>query len=196
MWTERRSVMTLLGTFALIGAGFMLLAWPPYKNAAAINRTIDIVHMRVQNHEQEMESLQSLAKNLNAMKATVESDLRAIPGQTDMASLIKALTVEVDHLVVYDQTFSTGKVQSIMGVSDGGVLALPLTIDMDATFAVVFDVISRVERMSDLVRVAKVQVERHADHDHLVRATIELDAAFEVAPPRMPEGEPEKGAKR
>lgn len=160
--------------------GFIFLAWPKYRRATDMNRQIETVKMRVANERAELQMLESVARELKAIKESVERDLRRIPDSTDMATLITALTVPADGYTVLDQTFNRGRVRAIPTVEDGSLYSLPLIIEMTATFDRVYALIEAVEQIPDLVRVTSVRVERHPKHENMIQATINLDAVFEV----------------
>ena len=191
MSTENKGRVSLAAAFAVIIAAFFVVAWPPYRNTAAMNHTIETVHHRVQNQEHELKSLKALARRLSSIQTTIEHDLREIPTSTDMAFLITALTVEVDQVTVYDQTFRTSKVRPLNSVEDGSIFVLPVAIDMDATFAVVSELLTKVEHMRRLVRVSNLLIEKHPTYEHLVRATVDLELVFE--PPLENDNDHESG---
>ena len=51
-----------------------------------------------------------------------------------MAALMTALTIPADGVSVLDQTFNRGKIRPVDTVEDGSLYALPLIVDMDASF--------------------------------------------------------------
>jgi len=176
----------VLGT----AAGFFVLAWPEYRRAAATNTRVQAIRDRISRSAEETEVVRGLAQDLIDTRRRYENELKHIPAQPGMADLMTALSVPVDGVDVVDQTLTVGSGGPVAQVEDESLHALPLTIDMIATFDLVFDVLKTAEDMNRLVRVASVRIERDGERADLVSATIELEAIYEV--PAKPTDEDEE----
>jgi hypothetical protein len=100
-----------------------------------------------------------------------------------MASVIRKLSLPVDKVTVHDQTFTAGTATSaIPGHSEVTTMAMPLTVEMQATFDSVFAMVRAAESMSRLVRVSSVRVlcKREKDEEPpVLTASVGLEAIFE-----------------
>ncbi len=106
-----------------------------------------------------------------------DTECKEIPGSPDIAGLISQLSVEVDGRRVRDQRFTAGQPAAVGG-RQTALQTTPLTVDMEATFDSVFDLVGRVESMARLVRVKSIRVvcqrEAETDDQPLVKATMDL----------------------
>ncbi|MCL4209672.1 MAG: type 4a pilus biogenesis protein PilO [Phycisphaeraceae bacterium] len=182
MWIDRKfllSAAVMLGAFAL---GAVVLAAPQYRAARDAAGTIRSVRQRLATGSESAAGLREMQERLARERQAFESSARTIPASADVASIIRALNRPIDGVQVLDQTFNAGRTPTpVPRVDDGSLSSLPLTIDMVATYDVVHDLLRSVESMPRLIRIASVRVERLADSEHVVKATILLDVIFEPA---------------
>lgn len=176
-----RNLIVAAGVMAMmVGLGIAVLVVPQYRAARVAADTIRTVRQRLSTGAESAAGLSALQATLDQERRAFESGARLIPMSPDIASIIRALNRPVDGIQVIDQTFNAGRTPTpVPRVADGSLSSLPLTIDMVASYDVVHELLQHVERLPRLVRIASVRVERLADADGLVKATILLDVIFE-----------------
>ena len=113
------------------------------------------------------------------------SVLRAIPATPDQAHLMRMLALG-SSADVGTQTIVAGDALPATNGPAAGLKAVPITIEMRASFAKVIELLLRAEGDRRLVRPIGVEITRTADAKSddavpLVDARIELDAVYGVA---------------
>jgi DNA-binding LacI/PurR family transcriptional regulator len=133
--------------------------------AAALDRT---------KYELIIYSVESLAQ--------LEEYLTMLPVSRRLDGLI-VLSLPIDARTVRDQTFTAGSPSAAAAGEDFPELAVPLTVDMEATFDSVFALIRIAEQMDRLVRVASVRMAADRTEDleetPVLTATIGLEVIYE-----------------
>jgi hypothetical protein len=137
--------------------------------------------------------LESATKERDDLRARVEAArvasravLRAIPAQPDQASLMRMLAVETKPTVLM-QTINAGDPVTASPREELTFSAVPIKVEMVATFPEIMGLLSRVEGGDRLVRPIRITLEKQAKRDNrreadwdspFVRATIDLDAVY------------------
>ncbi|MFM7051152.1 MAG: hypothetical protein ACKOYN_03335 [Planctomycetota bacterium] len=123
---------------------------------------------------------------LERVVANVRSTVRAIPTEPDQAHLMRMLSVGASD-EVGSQTIVAGDPVPAINADSTPFQAVPVTVEMEATFARVMQVLARAERDARLVRPLHVSILRPADGGNgstakegprFVDAKIELDVVF------------------
>lgn len=124
--------------------------------------------------------------DLDRMVANVRSTVRAIPAEPDQAHLMRMLSVGASD-EVGSQTIVAGDPVPAINADSTPFKAVPVTVEMEATFGRVMQVLARAERDARLVRPLHVSILRPADGadgkkgeegPRFVNAQIELDVVF------------------
>ena len=114
----------------------------------------------------------------------VREKFNVIPPAPNIAGLMRRLSLPVDGRTVLDQTFTAGSPIHAGGGESTNEEAMPLTVDIEATFDSVFALIRRAETMDRLVRVVSVRMVADRKHDDreepLLTATVGLEAIFDA----------------
>jgi hypothetical protein len=128
---------------------------------------------------------------LDEVRLRADRVLRAIPTTPDQAHLMRMLALG-SSADVGTQTIVAG---DALPATNGaaGLKAVPITIEMRASFAKVIELLCRAEGDRRLVRPIGVEITRTADAKSddavpLVDARIELDAVYGVADAKSPAG--------
>ena len=149
----------------------------------------------------QLDALSAEREQLRADLATARIEaarvLREIPGESEQGArtgaLMRALAVAAGR-AVGPQTKNAGDPVPAL-VSDSPFRAVPLTVEMQASFARVMEILARAESDGRLVRPIRVEIARPVDRSGrsvddrsaddaasgFVDATIELDAVYEIA---------------
>jgi hypothetical protein len=133
-------------------------------------------------------------------RAAAARVLRMIPAAAEQAHLMRMLAVGADD-GMGTQTIVAGDAVPATPSGNGALHAVPVTIDMKATFARVMEVLVRAEGDRRLVRPIRIEIERPSEEkgargaapsDNLVEARIELDAVYGSAGVPQQQGEGER----
>ena len=137
--------------------------------------------------------LESATKERDDLRARVEAArvasravLRAIPTHPDQASLMRMLAVETKPTVLM-QTINAGDPVIASPLEELTFSAVPIKVEMVATFPEIMGLLSLVEGGDRLVRPIRITLEKQAKRDNrreadwdspFVRAMIDLDAVY------------------
>ena len=181
------SSIALLGaSLAAIGAVIGFVAYPAVRKAEA--RALERGRLfgraaQIDAVTRERDALKSRVEDAQAASRTV---LRSIPAVTDQASLMRMLAVNTSHDVL-TQVINAAESVPASPSPRSPFRAVPVTVEMVATFPEVMKLLTRAEGSDRLVRAIKLTIEkqpkrenrREADWDSpFVKATLELDAVY------------------
>jgi hypothetical protein len=179
--------LALVGLVIVIALMGCLLVWPNYRRATTVRQQVSDLNSRIKSFGSQTEEKQRLEAQLKITQSRVNNDLKLIPESADLATLIRKLSQVVDRVRVIDQTFTAGTPGEAIIGSQSSMQAMPLTVDMQATFDSVFALLQNAESIDRLVRVNSVRVmckrdEKNAVIDGdvpIVKATVGLEAIFD-----------------
>lgn len=130
-----------------------------------------------------------IRERVESAQASSQSVLRQIPDATDQAALMSMLALETGSSVL-SQTVTAGEPVPATPRSKESLKAVPVTVEITATFDEVMGLLARAENDRRLVRAIRVEMEKATRPDNrrdidwdspFVRATIELDAIYGAA---------------
>ena len=187
-----------------------LFIYPNYRKAAGIRAQVRELQHKMDDLDGQTNEVERLAREVRDLRMRMDAELKEIPATADMANLMQKLSQPVDYVNVISQNLTTGSAaDALIGLdpavptranaasSGGGMKAMPLTVDMEATFESVFALIQSAESVKRLVRVASVRINCKRDEKSpqasSVRATIVLEAIFD--PPAAIEAAVAEGGK-
>ncbi|MFN5495362.1 MAG: hypothetical protein ACK5C3_02145 [bacterium] len=183
-------------SFALLGASLAafglvigFVAYPALRKAEA--RAIECGRLlgraaQIDSATKERDALKDRVQQVQRASQTV---LRSIPPTTDQATLMRMLAVETSPHVL-TQVINAGESVPASPGPRMPYRAVPVSVEMIATFPEVLELLTRAEGSDRLVRAIKLTIEkqpkkenrREADWDSpFVRATLELDAVYGTA---------------
>lgn len=186
MWNSRHILMTVVGPVAVLAAGVGFAVWPTYSRAQELRTEVRTLEAKVERLDQATSQVEQLAEDLGSVQQQINNDLKIIPDQADIASIIRNLSLPVDGDTVVDQTFTTGASNPAVADDDAATVELtPLTVDLKANFDSVFALIRAAESMDRLIRVSRLRVECDRDKDvrdlngnPLLTASVGLEAIY------------------
>ena len=170
---------------AIVGLGGLLLVWPAYRDAASIDRRVHDLRRKGENYDAQAREIARLTTELDELHEVIKEDLKRIPESSDIAGLMRVLSLPVDDVHVRDQTFTAGTVKEAVAGTELPTRVQPLTIEMHARFDAIFALIRSAESMDRLLRISAVNItcDRRRDEDQpFATASIVLEAVFD--PPR------------
>jgi Tfp pilus assembly protein PilO len=176
--SQGRSLAMATVILALLCAG--VAGWfigPNYAEAAAARREITQLQAKIAGLESHASAVDALRDQCLLLRRQLQTECKSIPPSADLAGLIRALSQDVDRLNVMDQTFTAGspslafdqpstvngqrpaaESRSLNADRPTSLHTMPLTIDMDASFASTFALLRQVEALPRLVRVNSVRI--------------------------------------
>jgi hypothetical protein len=175
-----------LGVLTLGGA---LLVWPRYLAMSEIRTETAKLQGKIEDLSGLSSEVERLARELEDARRIVLTDLKSIPEAPDVARIMHRLSLPADGSTVLNQEFTAGSMVEISAGESGGARAIPLTVDMRATFDAVYALIRSAEQLDDLVRVSSIRLA--ADRagveaeSPMLLATVGLEVLGEL-PPAQP----------
>lgn len=127
-----------------------------------------------------------IRERVESAQAASRAVLREIPAIMDQAALMSMLAVETGSSV-QSQNVTAGEPVPATPRSKEGFKAVPVTVEITATFDEVMGLLARAENDRRLVRAIRVEIEKTTRADNrrdtdwdspFVRAKIELDAIY------------------
>ncbi len=188
MSSSRHLAFAILSLLAVVTLGGVLLVWPSYREAARHNRRTVLLHQKGENYDAQARRIATLTKQVEQMTHRMETELKAIPETPDIADLMRRLSMPVDGVHVYDQTFTAGDPREAVPGGDLPILVQPLTVEMDARFDSIFALTRLAESMDRLLRVSsiKIAVDRTNTQDTVASASIVLESVFDPPQREVP----------
>ncbi len=183
MSSKRHLTMAILSLVAVVALGGVSLVWPSYREAARHNRQTTLLHHKGENYDVQARRIASLTKQLDELTNRVDTGLKVIPETPDLAGLMRRLSMQVDGVHVFDQTFTAGDPRDAVPGGDLPVRVQPLTVEMDAGFDSIFALMRLAESMERLLRISSVSisVDRKSRENEaaIARVAIVLESVFD-----------------
>ncbi len=183
MLSNRQLALALVGLVILAAVGAALLVWPNYQKARDIDEEIARLHEKIKVKSIGNQALARLARKVNRATELRDAECKRIPPAPEIAELVEFLSREVDRRDVRNQRSTAGDPVSAVIGEQVGVLATPLTVDMEATFDSVFRLIRAAETTDRLIRVGRVRIYRDRDEktdgSPFVQASVGLELVYE-----------------
>ncbi|MHC4082211.1 MAG: type 4a pilus biogenesis protein PilO [Planctomycetota bacterium] len=174
--------MAILTLAVVVGLGGLLLAWPAYREAAALDRQTQELRAKGERYDLQAEQIKQLKADLDEATRRVETRLKQIPETPDIAGLMRVLSLAVDETNVRDQMFDAGDPKGAAPGSELSAQVTPLTVELKARFDAVFALLRAAESMDRLLRVSSLRVvcNRPNDGDDaFTEATVVLEAVYD-----------------
>lgn len=209
MPSDRNLLIAGAGVTMAIGLTAVLFIWPNYSSAASSLREVQDLQSKMELLEGQVRAIETLESEVQRVQQHIDTSMKLIPEAPDIASVIRKLSQEVDRVTVVDQTFTAGTPcealagqGSVPGSSSAkaaaasarsasaashetAMQAMPLTVDMVASFDSMFALIRNAESLNRLVRVTSVRAALStAKHDPvpgappLLKAAVGLEAIY------------------
>lgn len=183
---QRKMLFAAIGLVlaaALMGA---FVIWPNYRTATIVKKQVYELNARIARFGRQTDEKNVLESELGQAENRVNHELKTIPETPDVAALIRKFSQHVDRVRVLDQTFTAGTTGDALIGSKSTVQAMPLTVDMHATFDSVFALVQNAESIDRLVRVSSIRVACKRDEKlpleadlTIVKASILLESIFD-----------------
>jgi hypothetical protein len=196
MTDKQHLLATCIVSLVVLVLGCALLVWPARRDARETRTKIAKLEKKIESFDEAHEAVDRLSVELEESRRYAAEQLKSIPRTPDVAQLMRRLSMPVDGRHVLDQTFTAGSAHpAVAGTAeDFTEQALPLTVDMQASFDSVFALLRLSESMDRLVRIASVRlvsgrVSEQASsrssaptrNDDLLMASVGLEVIYEPA---------------
>jgi Tfp pilus assembly protein PilO len=196
MTDKQHLLATCIVSFTVLTLGCALLVWPARRDARETRAEIAKLEKKIESLDEAHAAVDRLSAELEESRRYAAEQLKAIPRSPDVAQLMRRLSMPVDGRHVLDQTFTAGSAHpAVAGTGeDFAEQAMPLTVDMQASFDSIFALLRLSESMDRLVRIASVrlisgrvseQTAMRSDapprHDDLLTASVGLEVIYEPA---------------
>jgi hypothetical protein len=186
MRSLRTSAMLLGVSVAVLGLAIWKVAIPAFEEGE--RRMLEAGRLLALGSQEAAlrKECEAARGELERTLARVRTTVRAIPSEPDQAQLMRMLAVGADE-DVGNQVITAGDPVPATTSDASPFRAVPVTVEMESTFARVMQVLARAERDVRLVRPIHVSIVRPADAagdakqgeaSRFVNARIELDAVY------------------
>ncbi len=182
MSSSRHLGVAILMLVLIVGLGGLLLVWPSYREAGGIDLQIQELRKKGENYSLQSEEITKLTTELEALNHRIDTGLKVIPDSSDIAGLMRVLSLPVDGVHVRDQTFTAGPAREAVVGAKLAAQIQPLTVDMEARFDAVFALMRVAESMDRLLRISSVNIvcdRRQNENQPYAKASVVLEAVFE-----------------
>lgn len=172
--------MVLAGTVVVSAALAWFSIWPNWAEASDKARHADVLAEKVGSLDEAQRALEAATARLSDARSLKDSICLDVPASADVAGLMQRLALDIDGRHVRDQTFTV--VDGPANETDR-FKALPLRVEMESSFASVWEVLERIERLGRLVRVSGLDVvlanpDEPSDVDPTLQASLSLDVIY------------------
>ena len=175
--------MAIFWLVLVVGLGGLLLVWPAYRSANDLDRQSAVLRDKGENYDLQARRIATLTTQLDEIRHRVDSGLKLIPDSSDLAGLMRTLSLPVDGVYVHDQTFTAGDVREAVPGGEISARVQPLTVEMVARFDTIFTLMREAESMARLLRIASVSIvtDNRPEFEDLAvaKASIILEAVFD-----------------
>jgi Tfp pilus assembly protein PilO len=178
----RKTILAVGGMVALLVVGVAFLAWPAYRDALQIRSQTQQLLEKSQRLQGDTRVVTRLAERVRNLRTHVERDLKVIPDEPRIAEMMRRLSLPVDGITVRDQTFAAGSPKPASTQHEVPFNAVPVTVELDASFDAIFSLLRATESTPQLIRVHSVHIERSAEEgksqvpSDWLHATLSLEA--------------------
>ena len=176
--------MLLLASVVLLG--FMaarFLVHPLHARADDVNRDYEELLARVDGWPGKDAVLAPLRSELSRRTSMMETEQRPVPARPDLAGLIRQLSLDIDGTRVIDQTFAAGRRGPAATAAPETWRSVPLTMELVSEYDALNELLLRIERSPDPIRITRLSVERidgAVSGRAIARATLVLDAVYRI----------------
>jgi hypothetical protein len=186
--SNRNLVWAVVGVVALAAIVAWVIIWPNYREAAEVKQRIVELERKIAGHGEQSIAIASLSSEVNNARRRMETELKVMPASPDVADLIRKLSLPVDGANVIDQTFTAGSPVDVNIGDAGSAKAMPLMVELAATFDSVFALLRSAESMDRLLRIASVKVVCKRTDDKItdipvLQASLGIEAIYEPIVP-------------
>ncbi len=179
-------MLAVLLLVALASLGGLTLVWPCYRDAAEISRQAEDLRRKGEQPHDKAAEIAALAAEQEALDRRIHTEFKLVPESADLAGLMQSLSIPVDRMRVSHQTMLSGEPREAAPGSTKA-MAQPLTVEMQARFDAVFQLLQTIEMLPRLLRVSSVSIiceggQDQGDTRPLAKATVIVEAIYEPAP--------------
>lgn len=206
MSSNRQIFLGGAGLTVLVAVMAWLFIWPGYRDARGFRVQVEILCGKIAGLEDGHREVGRLKEQVDEAGRLVGERCKEIPASPEVAELIRKLSLPVDGVSVTDQTFTAGSAEAIdaSGLEGWTFWAMPLKVEMSATFESIYALLRAAESMNQLMRVSSLKVickrdEKSsapvaapgADVSPMLNASVGLEAIYD--PPADADGYEKEG---
>lgn len=186
---SRSSILMLASSTAALGAVVGFVVYPTLRKADERATEAGRLLGRAAQLSAATRERDEMRDRVEASRAASREVLRSIPTTTDQAALMRMLAVETGG-DVQTQVINAGEAVPATPVASSPYKAVPVSVEMTATFPEIMNLLARAEGGERLVRAIKVTIEKPPKRDNrrdadwespFVKANIDFDAVFGAA---------------
>lgn len=185
--SDSRHIMVAIGLFlAVLVLGGMTLVLPNAREVRDIRDRMANLQIRSEGVEQTAVMVEQLSRMMTDATRMIDSELKQIPEEPGIASMIRRLSLAIDGVTVLDQTFNVGTTAEPLPTTHPTIRAVPVTMEMKSTFESIDAVLRSIETMDRLVRLRSIRirtVEDRVNHhgEPIIETALVVESVYEEA---------------
>ena len=142
-----------LGWVVLVILGVFVGVFPRLRALDRLDQEASSLSGQASRSDAGASKLAQLNERLARARATVQTRVRPIPHDADVAGLIRTLTTELDDLGMTEREITTGAPKDI-----GDAMSAPMSVRMTGPFLGVYQAVRWIETLPRLVRITRVTI--------------------------------------
>lgn len=173
MRIERDQVLLVAAILAVMVAFGVFGYMPLRNNRQEAKERIDVYKAQLASDLAGAKQLPKLREEVEALRSALAGAQRDVPTQSELASLLRTLSSELDRQSVTDKEVQTRPIQE---GTDYHVL--PVSLRFTGTFGAVYGFVKQIESMPRLIRIDRLELVSAPDGAGRLTARIELSTFF------------------
>lgn len=183
MLANRSLLIGIGAVMVVLVLGVTMIVWPNYRRASDHDHRVEELLSKIEGLSGKSEEVERLADELEERRRVIETELKYIPESPDTVELFRRLSINVDGVTVRDHEITGGSETFVLNDDEATVRAVPLTVELEATFDSIYAVIRAAETMDRLVRITSLNIAAERDRletgDELLTASVGMEAIYD-----------------
>lgn len=173
---RKRTIQLGAGLVAFAAIGIIAEAVPTWRRVQKLGMRCEETRAELLLVSDRPVELARQADELSKVKAFVQDHVKPVPGESDVAGLVRSLSQLMDTEGITQREIATG-----VAARGDHTWTLPLTLKMRGSFTSVFAVVDRIETLPRLIKLKRVELRLEGDPDKrsgLVTANLLLELVY------------------
>lgn len=162
MWNDPVRRQTLLILLGILAAAVLGLWWPSHQKAQLLHRRLYLAQAAIQaaggTESARFNDLAQLARRVLSLRRELDQSLQTIPPQSELAELIRHLARCARQAGLQEHQLISRPLQE-----NPDYVVLPLRLEFQGSFPQIFQLISRIESMPQILRLTHLEVTTRSD---------------------------------
>lgn len=144
-----------VGLGVLLISGALLFVAPPWSDLSRLGGRTELLRDELSRPASDPELIERLSAELERLRALGASGMTPIPESSDVASLVRELSMLLESIGLREREITTGAPRELAEAS-----AMPMSVMVRGGFPAIAEAVRRIESLPRLVRVQRLRVSR------------------------------------